>query len=69
MKMELNMKLEVGKLLYQGKAKDVYETNHPDQVMVKFRDDITAGDGPKKDTIGKKGYYNSIISTKFFQLY
>jgi len=68
MKMELNMKLEVGKLLYQGKAKDVYETNHPDQVMVKFRDDITAGDGQKKDTIGKKGYYNSIISTKFFQL-
>jgi phosphoribosylaminoimidazole-succinocarboxamide synthase len=66
--MELNMKLEVGKLLYQGKAKDVYRTNHPDQVMVKFRDDITAGDGQKKDTIGKKGYYNSIISAKFFQL-
>lgn len=36
MKMELYMKLEVGKLLYQGKAKDVYETDHPDQVMVKF---------------------------------
>ncbi len=62
------MKFEVGKLLYQGKAKDVYETNHSDQVMVKFRDDITAGDGQKKDTIGKKGYYNSIISAKFFQL-
>jgi phosphoribosylaminoimidazole-succinocarboxamide synthase len=68
MKMELNMKLEVGKLLYQGKAKDVYETNHPDQVMVKFRDDITAGDGQKKDTISEKGYYNSIISAKFFQI-
>lgn len=68
MKMELNMNLEVGKLLYQGKAKDVYETNRPDQVMVKFRDDITAGDGQKKDTIGEKGYYNSIISAKFFQL-
>jgi phosphoribosylaminoimidazole-succinocarboxamide synthase len=68
MKMELNMKLEVGKLLYQGKAKDVYETDHPDQVMVKFRDDITAGDGQKKDTISEKGYYNSIISAKFFQL-
>jgi phosphoribosylaminoimidazole-succinocarboxamide synthase len=68
MKMELNMKFEVGKLLYQGKAKDVYETDHPDQVMVKFRDDITAGDGQKKDTLGEKGRYNSIISAKLFQL-
>ncbi|HMK53674.1 MAG TPA: phosphoribosylaminoimidazolesuccinocarboxamide synthase [Methanobacteriaceae archaeon] len=62
------MNLKVGKLLYQGKAKDVYETNHPQQVMVKFRDDITAGDGEKIDSIRKKGYYNSIISSKFFQL-
>jgi phosphoribosylaminoimidazole-succinocarboxamide synthase len=62
------MKPKTGNLLYQGKAKDVWETNDPHLVVVKFRDDITAGDGEKKDKIGKKGYYNSIISAKFFEV-
>jgi phosphoribosylaminoimidazole-succinocarboxamide synthase len=65
---ELKMTFELGKLLYQGKAKDVYETKNPDEVIVRFRDDITAGDGEKKDSLGKKGFYNSIISSKFFEL-
>jgi phosphoribosylaminoimidazole-succinocarboxamide synthase len=55
-------------LIYQGKAKDVYKTDDPEIVLVKFRDDITAGDGEKKDTILNKGYYNSIISAKFFEV-
>jgi phosphoribosylaminoimidazole-succinocarboxamide synthase len=59
---------QVGNLIYQGKAKDVYETDDPEKVLVKFRDDITAGDGEKKDIINKKGYYNSIISAKFFEV-
>lgn len=62
------MKLDVGNLLYKGKAKDIYETNQPQRVIVKFRDDITAGDGEKKEIIGKKGYYNSLISAKLFLL-
>jgi phosphoribosylaminoimidazole-succinocarboxamide synthase len=62
------MKLEVGNLLYKGKAKDIYETNQPKRVIVKFRDDITAGDGEKKEVIEKKGYYNSLISAKVFLL-
>ncbi|MDI6644420.1 MAG: phosphoribosylaminoimidazolesuccinocarboxamide synthase [Methanobacteriaceae archaeon] len=59
---------KVGKLLYTGKAKDVYETDDPNHVIVKFRDDITAGDGEKKDNINMKGYYNSLISAKLFQV-
>jgi len=59
---------KVGKLLYTGKAKDVYETDDPNHVIVKFRDDITAGDGEKKDNINMKGYYNSLISAKLFQI-
>lgn len=55
-------------LIYQGKAKDVYKTDDPEVVIVKFRDDITAGDGEKKDTLRDKGYYNSIISAKFFEV-
>lgn len=55
-------------LIYQGKAKDVYKTDDPQKVLVKFRDDITAGDGKKKDNLLNKGYYNSIISSKFFEI-
>ena len=62
------MNLKNLELIYQGKAKDVYKTDNPERVLVKFRDDITAGDGEKKDTILNKGYYNSIISAKFFEV-
>ncbi|MEG3056889.1 MAG: phosphoribosylaminoimidazolesuccinocarboxamide synthase [Methanoculleus sp.] len=44
-------------LLYAGKAKSVYRTDDPDVYIVKFRDDITAFDGEKKDTLGGKGRY------------
>ena len=62
------MKLKTADLLYQGKAKDIYKTEDPEIVVIKFRDDITAGDGEKRDNITKKGYYNSIISAKFFEI-
>jgi phosphoribosylaminoimidazole-succinocarboxamide synthase len=62
------MNIKVGKLIYSGKAKDVYETDQSDKVVVKFRDDITAGDGEKKDCLDLKGYYNSLISSKLFEV-
>lgn len=62
----MNMKL--GKLIYRGKAKDIYETDDPKKVIVKFRDDITAGDGEKKDIKELKGFYNSLISAKLFEV-
>jgi len=65
---EFNMNIKVGKLIYQGKAKSVYETDDSKKVAVEFRDDITAGDGAKKDKIDQKGYWNSIISAKFFEI-
>jgi phosphoribosylaminoimidazole-succinocarboxamide synthase len=64
----LIMDLQIGDLLYKGKAKDVYQTDDPELVIIKFRDDITAGDGEKKDNLTRKGYYNSVISAKFFEL-
>ena len=64
----LIMDLQIGDLLYKGKAKDVYQTDNPELVIIKFRDDITAGDGEKKDNLTRKGYYNSVISAKFFEL-
>lgn len=62
------MNIKIGKLIYRGKAKDIYKTDDPEKVVIKFRDDITAGDGKKKDTIEKKGFYNSLISAKLFEV-
>ncbi|MDR2967149.1 MAG: phosphoribosylaminoimidazolesuccinocarboxamide synthase [Methanobacteriaceae archaeon] len=56
------------KLIYAGKAKDVYETEKEDEVIVTFRDDITAGDGDKKDNLKGKGECNSLISSKLFEV-
>jgi len=55
-------------LLYKGKAKSVYGTENPDEVTMEFRDDMTAGDGARHETMGKKGYYNSIITSKIFEI-
>ena len=58
----------IKKLLYEGKAKSVYGTENPDEVIMEFRDDMTAGDGARHETMGKKGYYNSIITSKIFEI-
>lgn len=62
------MNIKTGNLIYKGKAKGVYETDDPEKVVVEFRDDITAGDGAKKDKLSQKGYWNSMISAKFFEI-
>ncbi len=57
-----------GEALYSGKAKTVFATSDPTRYIVKFRDDVTAGDGAKKANIKGKGYYNAQISAKLFKL-
>ncbi|KZX16078.1 phosphoribosylaminoimidazole-succinocarboxamide synthase [Methanobrevibacter cuticularis] len=56
------------KLMYAGKAKDIYEAEDDDKVIVIFRDDITAGDGEKKANFQGKGNCNSLISSKLFEV-
>jgi phosphoribosylaminoimidazole-succinocarboxamide synthase len=58
--------MKQGKLLYAGKAKSVYLTDDKDSLIVEFRDDITAFDGGKKDTLRNKGSYNAGVSAFFF---
>jgi phosphoribosylaminoimidazole-succinocarboxamide synthase len=53
-------------LLYEGKAKSVYTTDMKGKLIVKFRDDITAFDGGKKDVMENKGNYNAEVSAFFF---
>lgn len=58
--------MKQGRLLYAGKAKSVYRTDADNRLIVEFRDDITAFDGGKKDTLTNKGSYNAQVSAFFF---
>ena len=60
--------MEKGKLLYEGKAKQIFETDGPDEVLVYYKDDATAFNGEKKGTINSKGLLNNAISTLFFEM-
>ncbi|MGM0771205.1 MAG: phosphoribosylaminoimidazolesuccinocarboxamide synthase [Halobacteriota archaeon] len=54
--------------LYSGKAKTIYKTDNPDELIAEFRDSLTAFDGQKKSEAAKKGYYNAQISKKIFEM-
>lgn len=56
-----------GNLLYEGKAKTVFETDNPNELLVYFKDDATAGNGAKHDIIDGKGVINNKISEFFFK--
>ena len=56
-----------GNMLYEGKAKIVYETDNPSELLVYFKDDATAGNGAKHGTIQDKGVINNKISAFFFK--
>lgn len=55
-------------LLYAGKAKSVYRSDALGELVVVFRDDITAFDGGKKDVLSRKGEYNARVSARIFEL-
>lgn len=57
-----------GKLLYEGKAKKIYETDDPRVLWAEFKDAATAFDGLKKGTIEKKGVFNAALSARLFAL-
>lgn len=50
------------KLLSQGKAKDMYTSDQPGQLIMVFRDDMTAFNGEKKQAFEGKGAINHRIS-------
>ncbi len=54
--------------LYSGKAKTIYNTDNPDELISHFRDSLTAFDGKKKSEAANKGYYNAQVSKKIFQM-
>ena len=56
-----------GDLLYEGKAKTVFLTDNPAELLVYFKDDATAGNGEKHGIIEGKGVINNKISEFFFK--
>ena len=54
--------MEIGALLYEGKAKKVWETDDPSVLVVEYKDDATAFNGQKKGTIAGKGAINNRMS-------
>jgi phosphoribosylaminoimidazole-succinocarboxamide synthase len=58
----------MNKPLYEGKAKQVFTTENPDELRVYFKDDATALNGLKKGTIVNKGVLNNKISSFFFEM-
>lgn len=59
--------METKKMLYEGKAKRVYETEQEEVLMVQYKDDATAFNGLKKGTIQDKGEVNNEVSNKIME--
>jgi phosphoribosylaminoimidazole-succinocarboxamide synthase len=56
------------KLLYEGKAKIIYETDKPDEVLMVYKDSLTAFNALKKGNFEGKGKLNCQISTLIFKV-
>lgn len=60
--------MEMGEMLYEGKAKKIFKTDKENEVIVYYKDDATAFNGLKKGTIINKGIMNNKITNFFFDL-
>lgn len=51
------------KLLYSGKAKDIFSTDDEQVILARYKDQATAFNGVKKEQIAGKGVLNNQISS------
>ncbi len=56
-----------GEQLYAGKAKSVYTTGEPGQLVLHFRDDTSAFDGEKVAQLARKGMVNNQFNAFIMQ--
>ncbi|ALC83871.1 MULTISPECIES: phosphoribosylaminoimidazolesuccinocarboxamide synthase [Bacillus] len=61
------MNITKQELLYEGKAKQIFKTDHDDILFVSYKDSATAFNGEKKATIAGKGRLNNEISSLIFE--
>ncbi|MET0959150.1 MAG: phosphoribosylaminoimidazolesuccinocarboxamide synthase [Psychrobacillus psychrotolerans] len=59
--------MEKGRLLYEGKAKQLFETDDENILFVLYKDSATAFNGEKKEDIDGKGILNNKITTILFE--
>lgn len=62
------MRYKLMGLVAEGKTKLVYALDDPSLVLLRFKDQVTALDGKKRDVIPGKGALNASISAKLFQV-
>jgi len=55
-------------LIAEGKTKLVYALDDPSLALLRFKDQVTALDGKRRDVISGKGALNAGISAKLFQV-
>lgn len=56
-----------GELLYEGKAKRIHATDHPERLHVVYKDDATAYNAAKRGTISDKGRINAAITVALYR--
>jgi phosphoribosylaminoimidazole-succinocarboxamide synthase len=59
--------MKIGKQLYSGKAKTVYESDNADFLVLHFRDDTSAFDGEKIAQLARKGMVNNKFNAFIMQ--
>lgn len=59
--------MEKRDFLYEGKAKQVYTTDNPNLIVIRYKDDATAFNNLKKGSIQDKGIINNQITTRLFE--
>ena len=62
------MKYKLMGLIAEGKTKLVYALDDSSLVLLRFKDQVTALDGKKKDVIPGKGALNASISARLFEV-
>jgi phosphoribosylaminoimidazole-succinocarboxamide synthase len=60
--------MEKRELIYEGKAKRLFNTDDAHLVISEFKDDLTAFNGAKKASEAGKGALNNKISTELFKM-
>ena len=55
------------KLIYEGKSKKVYDLGG-EELLLEFKDEVTAFDGKYKDIVSNKGRLSAMLSAKLFEI-
>ena len=58
--------MDNGKMLYEGKAKRMFETKDPEILLIEYKNSLTAFNAQKKAEMEGKGRYNTLISAWLF---